>query len=64
MMPMTRGNIEILLDSPDERDYVVSAYADLRVKDGFRDFFEQEFRNATRAAGAAIAPTASAAAPS
>ena len=36
MMPITREEIEILLDSPDQTDYVVSAFADLTVKDGFR----------------------------
>lgn len=35
MMPMTRQEIEVLLDTPDQHDYVVSAYADLMVQDGF-----------------------------
>ncbi len=39
MMPLTRGNIEVLLDSPNEKNYVVSAFADLTIKDGFRDLF-------------------------
>lgn len=58
MMPMTRGNVEILLDSPDGQDYFVSAFADLRVKDGFRDFFEREFRNEAKAAGTALTEAA------
>ncbi len=37
MMTLTRGEIEILLDSPDQTNYVVSAFADLTVQDGFRD---------------------------
>lgn len=54
MMPMTRENIEILLDSPDETKYVVSAFADLTVKDGFRNFFDQDFRNQAKAVAAAL----------
>jgi protein required for attachment to host cells len=48
MMPLSRGNIEVLLDSPAEKNYVVSAFADLTVKDGFRDLFDQTFRNQAR----------------
>lgn len=54
MTPLTRENIEILLDSPKEKNYVVSAFADLTVKDGFRDFFDQDFRNQTKAVAAAL----------
>ncbi|MBX6313480.1 MAG: host attachment protein [Isosphaeraceae bacterium] len=54
MMPITRNEIEILLDSPSRRDYVVSAYADLTVKDGFHDFVDRHLKNQARAAGAAL----------
>lgn len=54
MMPMTREQIEILLDSPDRSDYVVSAYADLTVTDGFARHVERHLRNEARAAGAAL----------
>jgi protein required for attachment to host cells len=57
MMTLTRGNIEILLDTPGEQNYVVSAFADLTVKDGFRNFFDREIRNQARLAGAAISET-------
>lgn len=56
-MPMTRGTIESLLDSPDKRNFVVSAFADLTVKDGFRDLSDQEFRNQARTALAMMAGT-------
>ncbi len=55
MMTLTRQEIEILLDSPDQRDYVVSAYADLTVRDGFSNHVEQHLRNQARAAKAALA---------
>src|SRR4051794_6477484 len=45
MMPMTRQQIEILLDTPDRRDYVVSAYADMTVKDGFNNYAEVQLKN-------------------
>ena len=51
MMSMTRQAIEILLDETDKKDYVVSAYADLSVKDGFHDFVDVSLRNGARAAG-------------
>src|SRR5262249_58317835 len=54
MMPMTRQGIEILLDTPERHDYVVSAYADLTVKDGFSRHVDQEIRNQARAAEAAL----------
>ncbi len=54
MMPMTRQGIEILLDSPERHDYVVSAYADMTVKDGFYRHVDQEIRNQARAAEAAL----------
>ena len=54
MMSLTRKAIEILLDEPDKKDYVVSAYADLTVKDGFHDFVDLNLRNVARAAGAAL----------
>src|SRR5205807_6848033 len=55
MMPTIRQEIEILLDLPDQRDYVVSAYADLTVKDGFFRHVDQHLRNQARAAGEALA---------
>lgn len=54
MMPITRRQLEVLLDTPDRRDYVVSAFADLRVKDGFRHFAETHQKNQARAAHAAL----------
>ncbi|GIW86031.1 MAG: hypothetical protein KatS3mg108_0355 [Isosphaeraceae bacterium] len=57
MMPMTRRDLEILLDHPDRRDYVVSAYVDLRVTDGFRRGGDVEtiLRNLGREARASLA---------
>ena len=55
MMPITRRELEILLDSPDQRDYVVSAYADLTVQDGFNRQVDLHLRNQTRAAEEALA---------
>jgi protein required for attachment to host cells len=55
MMWLTRGDIEILLDRPDRRDFVVSAYADLRVKDGFHRQVDAVLRDQGRAAGASLA---------
>jgi protein required for attachment to host cells len=49
MMPMTRQEIEVLLDTPDQHDYVVSAYADLTVQDGFNHFAERHLRNQAKA---------------
>ncbi len=54
MMPITRPELEILLDTPDRRDYVVSAFADLRVRDGFRSFVDVHVRNQARAAHGAL----------
>lgn len=54
MMPITRRDIEILLDTPERRDYVVSAYVDMRVKDGFHRDVDVQVRNLARAAGAAL----------
>jgi protein required for attachment to host cells len=54
MMPITRSEIEILLDTPDRRDYVVSAFADLTVKDGFNNYVDIHLRNQARAAGDAL----------
>lgn len=53
-MLMTRRDLEILLDTPDRKDYLVSAYADLRVRDGFRHYAEIEMQNLARAAGNAL----------
>src|SRR5947209_14583674 len=57
MMPITRQQVEILLDAPDQRDYVVSAYADLTVKDGFKRYLEQSLDNQAKSADAALART-------
>lgn len=54
MMPITRRDIEILLDTQDSRDYVVSAYVDMRVRDGFHRDVDVQMRNLARAAGAAL----------
>jgi protein required for attachment to host cells len=54
MLPMTRRDIEILLDTPDRRDYVVSAFVDLRVKDGFRRDVDVTLRNLAREANDAL----------
>jgi protein required for attachment to host cells/predicted Zn-ribbon and HTH transcriptional regulator len=54
MMPMTRQELEILLDSPDQKGYVVSAYVDLTVKDGFHHFVEHHLKNQAKAAHDAL----------
>src|SRR3954453_14462996 len=54
MMPITRQQIEILLDTPDQRDYVVSAYADMTVQDGFKRYVDLYLKNQVRAAGDAL----------
>lgn len=54
MMPITRSDLEILLDTPDQVDYVVSAYADLTVRDGFRHFADTELGNIARDADVAL----------
>jgi protein required for attachment to host cells len=55
MTPLTRPELEILLDAPGRRDFVVSAFVDLRVKDGFRSFAATHRRNQARAAHEALA---------
>src|SRR5947207_10940059 len=55
MMPMARQEIEILLDTPNQRDYVVSAYADMRVQDGFNRYVDRHLKNQAQAAGEALA---------
>lgn len=57
MMPITRHQLEVLLDTPSRRDYVVSAFADLRVKDGFRHFVETHQKNQLREAHEALSET-------
>lgn len=57
MMPMTQQEIEVLLDNPAERRYVVSAYADLRVTDGFARHVDLHLRNQARTAGGMLAAT-------
>jgi protein required for attachment to host cells len=54
MLMMTRRDLEILLDRPDRRDFVVSAYLDLRVTDGFHRDAEVTVRNLARDAMAAL----------
>ncbi|WP_169976575.1 baeRF10 domain-containing protein [Tautonia rosea] len=54
MMPITRDDLEILLDTPQQLNYVVSAYADLTVRDGFRHFASTELANIARAADTAL----------
>jgi hypothetical protein len=55
MMPLSRPDIEILLDTPNQRDYVVSAYADMRVQDGFNRSADIHLKNRARAAAEALA---------
>jgi hypothetical protein len=57
MMTLTRHEIEILLDSPECRDYVVSAYADMTVKNGFTRDVELHLKNQARAAADALRDT-------
>lgn len=56
MLWLTRGDIEILLDrrEGDCRDFVVSAYADYRVKDGFHRYVDVILRDQGRAAGLSL----------
>ena len=54
MTPNTHGSWEILLDTPDGTDYVVSAYVDLRVRDGFRNYADAFVRNEARGAANAL----------
>lgn len=58
MMPITRRDFEILLDSPHSRDFVVSAYADLRVRDGFHRYADAELKNQQRALAGALGDAA------
>jgi protein required for attachment to host cells len=60
MMPiaLARQEIEILLDSPNQRDYVVSAYADMTVQNGFQRHMERRLENEARAARDSLAATA------
>lgn len=58
MMPMTRRQIEVLLDSPDRHDYVVSAYADLAVQNGFERHIDRHLKNQSRAAGEVLGEAA------
>jgi hypothetical protein len=57
MMPMTRQEIENLLDTPDQRDYVVSAYADMTVKNGFARDVDLHLKNQAKAAALALSGT-------
>ena len=60
MMPMSRQEIEILLDSPESRDYVVSAYADMTIKNGFVRDVELHLKNEAKAAAKALSGTGAA----
>src|SRR4051794_12094732 len=55
MMPMMRQEIEVLLDTQHRHDYVVSAYADLTVQNGFERHVELHLKNQARAVGDALA---------
>lgn len=57
MMPMTRQEIEVLLDTPDRQDYVVSAYADLTVQNGFERHVDLHLKNQAKAMGDALSQT-------
>jgi len=54
MMPIKRQDIEVLLDTPDRHAYVVSAYADLSVQNGFERHVELHLKNQAKAAGEAL----------
>ncbi len=54
IMPTLRRELEILLDRQDRRDYVVSAYLDLRRHDGFRTDAAQHLRGELQQADAAL----------
>lgn len=55
MMPISRQDIEILLDTPSQHDYVISAYVDMRVQDGFNRDADRHLKNEERAVGEALA---------
>lgn len=57
MKPISRQDIEILLDTPDRRDHVVSAYIDMRVQGGFNRYADRQLDNLARAAEEALAAT-------
>jgi peptide subunit release factor 1 (eRF1) len=57
MMPLMRQEIEILLDTPHPRSFVVSAYADMTVQDGFNRYVDQHLRNQAREASEVLAET-------
>ena len=54
MMAMTRPEIEILLDTPNRHDYVVSAYADLTVQNGFERHVDRHLKNEARTIAEAL----------
>ena len=57
-MALSRREIEVLLDSPNQRDFVVSAYADMAVQDGFHRYIDRALNNEARAVREAIATAA------
>ena len=58
MMPITRQQVEIFLDTPAQHDYVVTAYADMTVRDGFKRYLELSLKNQARSASTALAKAA------
>lgn len=52
---LSRRGIEILLDIPNQRNYVVSAYADMTVQDGFHRYIDRALSNEARAVREALA---------
>lgn len=56
MVPLTRGEIEALLDAPGvgPGGFVVSAFADLTVRNGFERDVERHLKNEAKAAGGAL----------
>lgn len=56
MLWLTRGDIEILLDRRDgaRHDFVVSAYVDHRIKDGFHRYVDVVLRDQGRSAGLSL----------
>jgi len=55
MMPTIRREIEVLLDMPDVRGYIVSAYVDMAVRDGFARHAELHLKNEAKGLERALA---------
>jgi peptide subunit release factor 1 (eRF1) len=57
MLSLTRRQVEVLLDFPAQRDYVVSAYFDMSVQQGFERPLEVALQNMAPAAASALKAT-------